>query len=264
MKKKIIFIAILLFIIATAIQFFHYNNESLEEANESYLIGEKSSLPQEKEIAFNKSLEKFLYLEKKYQPIYGDGKLYYDIANCYFQLSEYPMAALYYYKALFLRPLDNYVFENLNITLKKLNLPIKEEDTFLKKIFFFHNLIALPQKLQIFSLIMLLFWISLSFYLWRPSLLKRNVSISFFILSFVLFLSLAFSYFYEYSEGVLMKASYFYKGEGNQFSKVIDNPLQAGSKIRIIESNLSGNWLKIEDQEGKVGFIESEKVRLIF
>src|SRR5690348_2052936 len=78
-----------------------------------YREGEGASNAQERKMAFNDALTLYLQME-------GDNpsaKLCYDIANTYYQLSEYGYAILYYNKALVENPRFSEARNNLQIAL---------------------------------------------------------------------------------------------------------------------------------------------------
>ncbi|MCC5709535.1 hypothetical protein LH488_27915, partial [Klebsiella pneumoniae] len=67
----------------------HYPSQS-DEAYQSYVEGEKAQTIADRKTQFNHALTLYKDLDNKYHPDFGNGKLFYNIANTYFQLGEYP------------------------------------------------------------------------------------------------------------------------------------------------------------------------------
>lgn len=256
--------AFFIFFVAVYIHFYYHSASSLvKEANNSYLEGERAQTVDVRKTSFNKALNAFLKLEGEYDPRFGNGILYYDIGNTYFQLEDYPRAALYYYRALNLRPFDENVQKNLNLTLKKLDLPAVKEYTPIQKVLFFHTIIPLPWRLQFFFVTALLSMLLGSVYIWAPSEKVKITSMTFGALATIMLLSLTFTYFVENPQAVVVKSTNLYRGASKQFAPVIDEPIKAGSKITVTQVEQDGKWLKITTSDGEVGFVPSASLLLI-
>ena len=72
---------------------------SAEKGKAYYSQGVSAATVAGQSAAFNAALDEFLGLEAAGNPVFGSGKLYYNIGNTYFQLEEYPRAILYYARA---------------------------------------------------------------------------------------------------------------------------------------------------------------------
>jgi len=234
------------------------------EANKNYFEAESATTIAARKSGFNKTLDSYLNMEKRYDPRFGNGKLYYNIGNTYFQLKEYPLAALYYYRARSLRPLDSFVENNLNTTLEKLQLPLAKEKSALANVFFFHTRLPLPMRLQIFFFLAFSSVVFISINIWRPTKNVRNASIALISISIILFLSLMYTYFLENPQAVVVKSTAMYRGAGKQFAMVVDSPLKAGSRVVLLESDQGGTWLKVEDDDKGIGFVPHASLRVIF
>jgi tetratricopeptide (TPR) repeat protein len=254
-----------LFFIALYLHFYMKAATSqIEMADQSYLKGERSQTVAERKTEFNNALESYLKLEEKYDPQHGNGKLYYNIGNAYFQLQEYPMAILYYYKALNLSPNTSRIEHNLNIALSKLDLkPIPKTST-LQNLFFFYNRLSLPARFQIFFFLALIAIAAFSIYLWTALSRFKLIGFCFTGLASLMLLGFIYGYFFEYPQGVVVKSTFLSRGAGPFFSKVVDEPLRAGNKVVIYQSEEEGHWLKIEDAKGNMGYVPYESVRFIF
>lgn len=243
---------------------FYYSsaNTQIEAADQSYHDGERASTIADRKTDFNKALSIYLALEKSYAPGYGNGKLYYNIANSYFQLEEYPLAALYYYRALYLSPYDSRAKNNLDLTLKKLDLPPAEPPSALSTLFFFHAVLPLPQKLQLFFLFSLATFLLASGFLWQPYEGLKIGSIATGILAAVMLLSSTYSYSLESSKAVILKGTLLYRGAGKEFAPVKPEPLKPGSRVTLFHAD--EKWLKVETQKGEIGFVPIYSLQIVF
>ncbi len=251
--------------------FFEYNydqhqlEEDLNKALLSYQKGENGKSVAERKQGFNAALDSYTQLEKKYKPCYGTGKLYYNLANTYFQLGEYPTAILYYYRAYNLMPRDPEVQHNLDTALEKLHLTKVESVSPIKSLFFFHTYFSLPERLIIFFYLGLALLVLFSMWIWFPAIkfLLKYAIILICIGYFLLFLSLLYSRYIEPLEGVLVKSSFLYRDKGKQYAKVLDSPSLAGLKVQILDVQAKGAWLKILTPDGTLGYVPAESLRLI-
>jgi tetratricopeptide (TPR) repeat protein len=260
-------VSIAFFIFFVAVYFhFYYDSASalVKEANNSYLEGERAQTVDVRKTSFNRALNAFLKLEDEYDPRFGNGILYYDIGNTYYQLENYPRAVLYYYRAQNLRPFDENVRNNLNIVLKKLHLPADQETTPLEMVFFFHSVLPLPWRLQLFFFTAFSMLILGSLYIWSPSNRIKITTTIFGAVAATMLLSLTFTYFVENPNGVIVKATNIYRGASEQFAPITDEPIKPGTKITVTQIEQNGEWLKISTPDGEVGFIPSASLLLIF
>jgi len=232
-------------------------------AQKSYEQAENETNAVKRKAAFNHSLESFLALEKKYSPTMGNGKLYYDIGNNFFQLEEYPWAILYFDKAAVLRPRDDRVEQNLLAAQSKLQIAPKKEDSPIKKVFFFHNYLSIPERLQLFVALGIVALLFASLYLWLDNRWSNWLMEIFLGLGTILLLSLAYSYYFSPVEAVLVKSSALYRDAGEQYAKVKEEPVASGNKVTVLDQTDSGKWMKVQTSDGSVGYIPYEAVRII-
>lgn len=256
--------AFFLFFIAVYLHFYNQNSTSqLKEANTYYLEGERATDIATRNSAFNRALASLLKIEENYNPRFGNGILYYDIGNTFFQLEDYPMAVLYYHKSLNLRPLDRSLRNNLNVTLKKLDLPPPRESTPLEKVFFFHTLFPLPLRLQLFFFSAAACLTLSSAYLLQASKKVKFFAASCAIFSLIFLLSLATTQFIEKPEAIVVVATNLYRGAGKQFATVTPSPIKPGSKVTATRFDENSGWIKIISDDGEIGFVPSKTVKLI-
>lgn len=257
--------AFFIFFVAVYLHFyFSAAGTQIQNADQSYLQGERSQTVAERKAEFNKALETYLKMEESYDPSFGNGKFYYNIGNTYFQLQEYPLAILYYYKALRLSPGNPRASHNLDVALAKLDLKPAVHTSTLRNLFFFYYRLSLPVRLQFFFFLALIAFGAFSVHLWYPSMRWKIAGGIFGVLAATMLLGFAYGYFFENSEAVVMKSTFLYRGAGNYFTKVVEEPLRAGNKVVVYQSEDDGRWFKVEDAQGNMGYVPYESLRLIF
>lgn len=235
----------------------------LEEAYASYNAAEKTSNMVERQKLFNQSLKLYSELEEEYQPRNGNGRLYYNIGNAFYQLEAYPWAILNYYHARDLSPRDERVELSLRRALAKLNLPPDQESTPFESIFFAHTQLSLQERIQLFFLLAVLAVAAFSVYIWTEKRLWRSVGIVFSLITVALMLSLAYSYYAAPIEGVLIRSTLLYRDAGTQYAPVSEDPAPSGQKLSVLGVGAGGRWFKVETSERTVGFVPAESLRLI-
>ncbi len=237
--------------------------QKLQDAEAQYSLGEHAKTVAERKEAFNKALKDYLFLEKVFDPIYGNGKLYYNLGNVNFQLEEYPLAAYYYYKALSLMPRNNDVKDNLSMALHNLNLPSQQNPSVFRKVFFFHTFFSLPERLRLFFLFSLACIVTLSLFIWlRKQWLQFPIALLGAI-SLLFLGSLLYARYLEPIEGVLVHAAVLHRDAGSQYALISDKPLSAGLKVQVLDLRENGAWLKVLSPEGNIGFLKQSEIRLI-
>lgn len=242
---------------------FQSSGELIKQAEGAYYQGEIANTIEQRTNAFNQALFLYRQLEAEHNPSYGNGRLYFDIANSYFQVQAYPMAILYYYRALKLMPHNESVVDHLNQALKELSLPPTSPSSIFEKVFFFHNYLSLPRRLQIFYGYNLFFLILLSVYVWwRPRFLVTSILIGAACWMTLLF-SLGYERYISPIEGVLIESTLLYRDASSQQGVASDQPVWSGSKLKILEVLYDGYWLKVITPSGDLGYVPSNAIRLI-
>jgi len=240
------------------------NAPELDKAYENYVNGEKATTISARKEFFNRALSQYTSVEKNADLSLSDGKLYYNIANTYFQLEEYPLAAYYYYRAQALVPRNDKIKHNLDLTRAKLGLhPEKKDRSIFKSILFFHDHLPLPERLQLFFLLGILSTLFFSTYIWFPKSWLKKSGIFFTVCTTILLLDLAWTFYLSPLEGVLVHSSMLYKDAGRQYAQVSDQPLLAGTKVEATEILQDGKWLKILTPDETVGYIPQDAILLL-
>ena len=234
----------------------------LHEAYTSYTEGEKTETISQRKKKFNNALALYTQLADNSSK-YNDGKLYYNIANTYFQLEEYPWAILYYYRALALRPTDEKVKQNLAIGLKKLDITPPTGSSFLQSLFFWHNHYSLPERLQVLSVLGMLLLATISIYIWRREHWLIYLIAALLVCWIAFLLSVGYTRYFSPIEGVLIHSTALYKDAGEQYAKVDAQPILKGVKVRVLEILHQGKWLKIYTSSGEIGYLPYTTIRII-
>ena len=239
--------------------------EQLDQAMAAYQKAEKGTTPAERQQGFKTAIKIYTEMEEKYRPCFSSGRFYYNLANAYFQAEEYPLAVLYYYRALYLRPGNSDIQHNLDAAMKKLNLQPNESPSAIQRLFFFHYGLSLTERLQLFFYFGVAVLAIISIMLWLPattSVLKYVMALAAFV-CLVFFTSLLYSRYIDPVEGVLMRSTFLYRDKGKQYATVSTTPSPAGAKAIILDVQDNGAWLKITLSDGSLGYVPADAIRLI-
>lgn len=238
--------------------FYHRSDPRAAQADSDYRAGEAAKVVADRKKSFNEALSYYLEMENDYDPRFGNGKLYYNIGNTYFQLEAYPWAVLYYLRAEALMPRDKRVERNLQLARSKLSLPQAEAGGQVLPL-----ALSLPERLQLFAAAALTALLLLSAWLWTDRRGFRNGALVVLVLAAMLSLTLAYTRYFAPLEGVLVQGSDLYRDAGRQYAKVGEEPLPAGSEVELLGSDPSGKWFKILTPQGAIGYVPQEALRAV-
>jgi tetratricopeptide (TPR) repeat protein len=231
----------------------------LQKADDSYHAGEVATTIGEKELNFLRALR--LYSQLEGEP--GNGKLYYNIGNTYFQLEQYGWAILYYLRAERLRPRDDRIQFHLTLARAQQGLPLAPENKLKNALFFWHVKLSQTERIQLFiALIALLFFFG-SLWLWYRSQAFKILSIMAGLCSALLLSSILYFYYFAPVDAVIVKAFGLYHGPREDYALVSDEPFIPGTEVKVEKVVDNGTWLKIITPEGKVGYVPSDVIRII-
>lgn len=238
--------------------------QQLNQLEMDYQKAEKANTLGERKKAFNQVLEGYMRLEKDYNPMYGDGKFYYNLGNAYFQLEEYPLAILNYEKGKNLLADTTKDEINLEIARQKLGIVEKKERSVLDHALFIQKW-PLPLRLQLLSMVTALLFLTLSVYIWKkiPGLKTFIFLLS--VLFLILLGSAVYSRFFAPVYGIVIHPGYLYRDAGVQYAKVKENPLTPGLKVEILGYSTEGEegWMRITTPQKEFGFIKGMDVQII-
>ncbi len=243
--------------------FFFFLSSPLFSANdlayEAYQKGERAKSMEERELFFNQALSFYLDLEETA----AGSSLFYNIGNCYFQLKDYPLAILYYKKALKDYPRHAKAKEHLALSLDKLGLQA-EKKSFLEDLLPFHYKYSIHERVEFCIYLFALFFVLASLYLYFRKTLLIQFSYFFGALASLFLLSISLSYCFAPLELILLKPAILRRDAGAHYSGVVEEPFLAGSTLRVLEQPTSSpSWLKVESEQGVQGFIALRDIRFI-
>jgi hypothetical protein len=71
------------------------------------------------------------------------------------------------------------------------------------------------------------------------------------------------SYYLTPLDGIIVSSTGFYREPDEQQPQLTNEPLLAGTKVQILQSSSTGDWLKISDSTGLVGYVPASQIRII-
>lgn len=233
----------------------------MQEANAHYRAAEQASTFQERKNGFNHALT--LYWEIEKQLGMASEELDQALADTYFQLGEYAWSILYNERALQLDPNNRLVAEHLHLAQAKLGLSPSPHfsswfDTFLLSPYF-----SLPARWQLFFYSILVTTFMATVFIWFPASSIKTLTYLSGSLSLVLSLNLLLSFYFAPLYGIFISSTAPYRGPSFQELQLSDLPFFAGSKVKIIQSEEQGFWLKVMDLNGQIGYVPASTIRLI-
>ncbi len=233
--------------------------DHLQRADESYRDGETADTIAAREQAFNRALTLYSRLED--EP--GNGKLFYNIGNTYYQLGEYGWAILYYLKGLQLLPRDDLLRFHLSLAQAEQGLPVEAINPVTDKLLFWHRLLAQHEKIYLALSLLALAVLLTSLWIWIPidSLKVASTLVS--IATGAVVLSVVYSQYFAPVQAVVVQSFGLYHGPSEEAALVEDVPFIPGTAVNVIEATEDGSWLKIYSPQGKTGYLPADVTRII-
>ncbi len=229
-----------------------FNNANLEEANQSYLQGEKATTFEERKTAFNQAISLYHQIEHTISSPSAD--LYRALGDTYFQLNEYAWAALYYRRALKQEPQDQLAINHLTLVQEKLGLsPLSTAP----------SSTILPQRWAIFGRMLFLTFLLTSATLWFSSSFLRYLAKMSLLFLLIPISSLIWSYYFTPLEALIIAPTGFYREPQLDQPQLTQAPLLAGTSVYVLQTTSNGEWLKIVNAEGLMGYVPLASLRLI-
>jgi tetratricopeptide (TPR) repeat protein len=229
-----------------------------EKATQFYEQGLQASSFAEQEQAFNQALN---FFEEALQQAPFSSSLSRLVGDCYFQLGEYAWAILYYQRALKLNAQDSLASAHRMQAQKTLGLS-SSSSSFFKEGGILHFLISPTKRLSF------LFWLSLisllgaCFLLIFPTTKTKKLIFTFWGLTFMVWVVSLLAYFFTPIEAILIQPSGLYSAPSSQ-AQLLADPLFAGSQVQVLQANTTGDWIKIQTSNGKIGYLPYYSIRLI-
>lgn len=235
------------------------SEEWMQAASASYQQGEKATSFYEQKQAFNRAL--YLYRLAEQEMGSGISTLDRAIADTYYQIGEYAWAILYYQRALKANPHQDFVLSRLTKAQQKLGLSTEKPSS--RHSLLVQFFLELSQHMRVFVWILFVTFLFWSLAIWFPSSWMRKLAGSSAIL--LCFLIFNFLYFYYFTplEGILVTSTGLYRGPNVNQAQLTNYPLSAGSKVLVLEMTSEGDWVKIANTAGIIGYIPTTHLRLI-
>lgn len=234
----------------------------LHQANTAYQQGEKATSFEERRLAFNQALYHYHLAEQ--QVGQRSSLLNKAVGDSFFQLEEYPWAVLYYQRALKSDPHNSLVLSQLNRAYEKLGLPppVSSSNT-LKQTLLLEPFFTLSQRFKWFFWSALAAFLICSLVIWRPSPRIRKIALGFLIITGLIAGNVLYSSYFTPLDGIIVSSTGFYREPDDLQPQLTNEPLLAGTKVQILQSSSQGDWLKIADSTGLVGYVPAARIRII-
>ncbi|MCH9633961.1 MAG: hypothetical protein S4CHLAM7_06950 [Chlamydiae bacterium] len=227
--------------------------DSLTDAYDNYIQGEQADQFDERERLFNQALKLYSSIEAE------DAKLYFNIANCYYQLDQKGMAVWYYYKARALAPRDLKIRQNL-ITALEQTTSLTKGDTIST---FFNFQLSNPEKNLLTLLLTMTTFTFMSLFIWFRK--KPLQIISFSMLLMLCLFNLAF-YFQKQANtltAIVIYPTFLRCDAGHHYKEVKDDLEPAGKKVKILGLSADKKWIKVKSSSNEKGYVPVEKIKLL-
>lgn len=218
---------------------------------------------------YNKAIE---ILEAEIKTLKTKGEvspeLYYNLGNAYFRMNDFPEAMLNYERAHLYDPGDRDIRHNIEYTQTKIEDKILTADNFFLKIWFDSVQNLLPSNSwAVISIISFVLFISCLFIFFFSPLLKLN-KLGFYG-GIILLVALLFTNIFSFNQkrkienqdtAIVMAGSASVVSSPSGVSKELFI-IHAGTKVEILKHD--GNWYEIEIANGSIGWIQKDKVEII-
>ena len=195
-----------------------------------------------------------------------NGRLYYNIGNCYFRTEDLGRAILNYRRAEQYIPNDPNLRQNLDYARRKRldRIEVPERTKALKTLLFFHYDLSQRTRAGIVSVTLGAMWLLLAVrVLARASALSWLAGVCA-LVSGLLLGSLATEWWQwrTVRPGVVTAAEVTArKGDGTSFEPAFTAPLHAGSEFRILEDR--GEWLEVALEDGRRCWLPKKDVERV-
>lgn len=189
----------------------------------------------------NQTIEPYLKAEREGQA--DSAPFWAALGNSYRGLERKPEAVWAYQKSLTMNPWNREVRANLSHLQEELLVP--KSYPFLPPETLFY---------QLFALFFILFFFSSRF---------PKLRAGFGLFSLLTLLWIAFNTWFMPAEGIIMTPSDMTQLPTVFSPKVSSSPLKPGLKVEVLSYEEEGEWLKIRDETGKIGFVPFNAIKVI-
>jgi len=195
-----------------------------------------------------------------------NGRLEYNLGNCYLQAGDVGRAILHYRRAQRLIPGNENLASNLEEARSRRLTTIHPTrgSVFLRSVFFWHFQTSLPGRSRTAVVLYVLTWVLLIVRNFAP---RKAVTISAgacALLTACAAVSVGVTHWTDRNapEGVVTAMDVtVYKGPGEEYERQFEEPLQPGVEFTLRERR--SDWWRVELADGKSGWIEASRAELI-
>jgi len=196
-----------------------------------------------------------------------NGRLYYNIGNCYFRMEDLGRAILNYRRAEQYIPNDTNLRQNLDFARRKRldRIDVPERTQALKTVLFFHYDVGQRTRALVFSVAFGLVWLLLTLrVLVRWAVLAWGAGLSAVVAALMLgSLTAEWRQLRTVRPGVITVAeTTARKGDGTSYEPAFTEPLHAGTEFRILEDR--GEWIEVALEDARRCWLsaqDTERVR---
>ncbi|RME38329.1 MAG: hypothetical protein D6788_07710 [Planctomycetota bacterium] len=195
-----------------------------------------------------------------------NGRLEYDLGNCYLQAGDVGRAILHYRRAQRLIPGDPMLKENLRLARQRrlTNIEPRRRSAVLHSVFFMHYDLSAPTRMRLLLIFYFLFWAAVIVRLFLPRRVWTVLAVGCAAAAIGMGISLGVSRWSDRHrpDGVVTEMDVVvYKGPGIGYQRQFEQPLQPG--VEFTRLGQRGAWWKIELPDGKQGWIEGRSAALV-
>ena len=252
----------LLFLLIFSFSIHAQEEPLLKEAQESYEKGLEAKTLLERKKAFNQALALYLDLESTNSSTCSNS-LSLALGQIFYHLGEYARAIFYDYQALELAPHNTAIRDHIYLSQHQIGIPQQIELSKLERFLSFNFYLPLPRRFYLFFWSLLTQLLLISAYIWWKQSLLKKIGWAFTALNMLLLLNLALSFYFTPLTGVLIAPTGLYRLPSMDEPQLINFPLMQGLKVEILNIQKEGEWIKIIDPQGTIGYIPASSIRLI-
>jgi cytochrome c-type biogenesis protein CcmH/NrfG len=231
----------------------------LSQANASFERGARAKDPGTASESFREAIAGY---ERLTAAGVQNGKLYYNLANAYFRVGDVPHAILNYRLAESLLPRDEQIASNLAFARTHVadRIETSESRRLLRQLLFAYYSLSVRERIQFAVASYVIAWLLLGLRIWLP---RRWLTVTG-LAALGVSLAVATSALVEsrndaqHPIGVLVAPDVVVrKGDGDTYEPQFNRTLGAGVEFRV--RNNRDNWIEIEFDDGKSGWIRAEQ-----
>lgn len=246
MKKGLIFLLLILLLFGAFFLFQHRQQDKYLEALKIYQKGQSTEDTIVKNQLLNQSLEELLAIEEESS---SKNAL---IGELLAKLRQYPLSVYYYLQAQELDPENKAIQEAVKRVIQEGDLPTVVP-----------SFPRLENGKFWFACLFLALIVFLSWALWRDH--KKLQKTAFYLaIPLSLFgIYLAGRIFFAPIYGVMIHSQGLYQEAGKGEPSLSPIPLPSGVVVTVLDEEQEGKWLKIKTQDGVMGYVPENAIRIL-